>query len=695
MPAIASAIPVKRGLWQTITLSSGETVSAQLCGDEHNHWWQDSDGNRYVQDSATEFFVLATDTQTASAKRKAAKAHAKTAQKRKANADKAIFQGEKRGLIILVQFSDMSFKYSNAKALYDRIANEEGYSDHDFNGSIRDYFIAQSGGQFTLDFDVAGPVTMSKSYSYYGKNVGIDDAHPDEMVKAACEAVDGDVDFSKYDWDGDGEVEEVFVVYAGLGEADGGSTNTIWPHMFWLSETNMALTLDGVKIDTYACTSELNGSNDLAGIGTFCHEFSHCMGFPDMYDTGDDGNFGMDEWDLMDYGSYNGDGYTPAGYSGYEKMVCGWTEPVELVGDTTISNIKPLSEQGQTYIVYNQGNKNEYYILENRQQKAYDAELPGHGMLIEHIDYDEKIWDNNVVNTTDDSSCPNSHQRITIFHANNSESTSSSAYAAYPYNGNDSLTNTSRPAAKLYNANSDGSYYMNCAIRNITENSDGTMSFSFGKTASETTGSDSTTLRGDTLFIETFDKCSGKGGNDGQFSNFTTPSTSTFSPDNDGWTGNYNSGGWQCGVFGTSKIAGWTKTPSFTLAGDTAVVSFQAACWNASKDNTSLQVELEADNAKLLDTNTITMTKGKFISYTLKIVGSGTAKISFTGGRRFFLDDIVVTKQATPTAIKSVMATSQKTDRRIYSLNGQFVGTDIKSLPQGIYIQNKKKIVKQ
>lgn len=188
-------------------------------------------------------------------------------------------------------------------------------------------------------------------------------------------------------------MEEVFILYAGHGENDTRNSNLIWPHMSQLAGyTDGTLTLDGVTINTYACTSELQADGSLAGIGTFCHEFSHCMGFPDMYDTTDGGNnYGMGSWDLMDYGSYNDDTYTPAGYTGYEKMVCGWTTPVELDSDTTITDMQPLADMGQTYIIYNKGNANEYYILENRQLTGYDAALPGAGLLIEHIDYDPDI----------------------------------------------------------------------------------------------------------------------------------------------------------------------------------------------------------------------------------------------------------------------------------------------------------------
>lgn len=494
------SVPAKRGVWRTVTLSNGLTIKARLCGDEHAHWWQAEDGSCFDVDSlgkgkaVVPQELMSKARSRMAAKRQAARrANAKKASQRIAtNSNTGKFQGQRHGLIILVNFADSKFntsKFGPTQTLYSRIANEANYGENNFKGSISDYFKAQSGGQFLLDFDVAGPVTLPNGYSYYGQNDDDGyDKRPTKMVREACQAVDGSVDFSKYDWDGDGEVEEVFVVYAGNGEHDTtNQPNLIWPHMDNLANYKEQLTLDGVTINTYACASELNSDKTLSGIGTFCHEFSHCMGFPDMYDTASDGNnFGMGSWDLMDYGSYNGDGYVPAGYSGYEKMVCGWTTPIELDKPMTVNGMERLADMGQTYIIYNKGNRNEYYILENRQQSGFDKYLPGSGLLIERVDYDKDIWEWNAVNTTNGGYYPegsytpsyNDHQRITIFHANNIEYDGNNA--TYPYASLDSLTDSSQPAATVWNANADGTYLMHCRVYGITQNADGTVAFSFG-----------------------------------------------------------------------------------------------------------------------------------------------------------------------------------------------------------------------
>lgn len=711
------SVPAKRGVWRTITLSNGLTIKARLCGDEHAHWWQAEDGSCFDVDSlgkgkavVPQELMSKARSRMAARRQAARRANAKKASQRIAtNGNTGKFQGQRHGLIILVNFADSKFntsKFGPTQTLYSRIANEANYGENNFKGSISDYFKAQSGGQFLLDFDVAGPVTLPNGYSYYGQNDDDGyDKRPTKMVREACQAVDGSVDFSKYDWDGDGEVEEVFVVYAGNGEHDTtNQPNLIWPHMDNLANYDEELTLDGVTINTYACASELNSDKTLSGIGTFCHEFSHCMGFPDMYDTASDGNnFGMGSWDLMDYGSYNGYGYVPAGYSGYEKMVCGWTTPIELDKPMTVNGMERLADMGQTYIIYNKGNRNEYYILENRQQSGFDKYLPGSGLLIEHVDYDKDIWEWNAVNTTnggyypEGSSTPsyNDHQRITIFHANNIEYDGNNA--TYPYASLDSLTDSSQPAATVWNANADGTYLMHCRVYGITQNADGTVAFSFGRADGNATGTNDSIL-----FKETFDKCAGTGGNDGKFSG--NIAFSVFEPDNDGWkhidglTGNYMYGANKCARFGNSSksISGWVVSPAFTLQGDTAVISFRAAGWNTEAEGTGLDVSVSGTDAKLLDNGNLTMKKGEWTTYSLRVKGSGRCTITFMPGKRFFLDDVMVKREKpkASTGISGVRHADGKAAQAVYTLDGRRVGYDLRALPHGIYIVGGKKIAK-
>jgi hypothetical protein len=257
-----------------------------------------------------------------------------------------------------------------------------------------------------------------------------------------------------------------------------------------------ALNLDGVKVDIYACANELKNNNRINGIGTFCHEFSHCMGLPDFYDIFYSGGDGMGYFDLMCAGNYNGNGYCPVGYTAFEKMVCGWAEPIELSDqDVTVESLKPMSENGDTYIIYNDGYPNEFYMIENRQKTGWDSYYPSKGLLITHIDYDEEVWEYNCPNTIVDSemaldlgvSFTNDHERMTMFHADNSSSTSSAKNDLYPYKQVDSLTATSKPAATLFHHNSLKKNTMQGAILDIRQNADNTMGFRYRATTSKAT----------------------------------------------------------------------------------------------------------------------------------------------------------------------------------------------------------------
>lgn len=499
---VCNAIPAKPGQYRTLKLTNGQTVTARLVGDEHGHFWLGNDGNAYQEDETGLFQKIDRNEvmKAASERRQSANAdRAKQMAKRRAQKGTSNnIVGKKKGIIILVNFRNLQFQEDNDRELLDNIANKAGFNEGNFVGSVHDYFYDQSGGKFDLEFDVVGPYTMPNDMSYYGKNKNGkqgNDQHPAAMVIEACKAANDEVNFADYDWDGDNYVDQVYVIYAGQGEADGGAANTIWPHEWTLASAQYygdgsgPLTLDGVTIDTYACGSELNGSEEICGIGTMCHEFSHCLGFPDFYDTSDTGDgVGMFMWDLMDYGSYNGDGYQPAGYTSYERWVAGWLEPIELTTTKDVNDMKCLQDGGAAYIIYNSGNRNEYFLLENRQPVKWDKELPGQGMLIVHVDYNESAWSGNSVNNN------YSHQRMTWIPADDAytdilEDENGEEYEAYTWEGlakdtypsddNNSFSKNSTPAAEFYSKNSDGEYYMDGAVENITQNEDGTISFHY------------------------------------------------------------------------------------------------------------------------------------------------------------------------------------------------------------------------
>lgn len=308
---------------------------------------------------------------------------------------------ELKGLVILAEYKDVKFSSMTNNAFFTSMLNDKGFNKYGGTGSARDYFIDQSSGKFTPEFDVYGPVTLPENMAYYGGNSGGDDKAPEQMIIDACKALDGQINFKDYDIDGDGYVDNVFLFYAGYGEASYGDDDSVWPHQWELSGANKSLTLDGVKIDRYACSNELEldyNSNPIPdGIGTFVHEFSHVIGLPDLYDTsGNDGCWTPYTWSVMDMGPYNNDGRTPPSYSSYERNALGWIDPIEINGSMSI-NLEDLASSNQCYIVPT-NKQYEFYLFENRQQIGWDKYLPGHGMLVWHIDYNSAVWDNNSVN---------------------------------------------------------------------------------------------------------------------------------------------------------------------------------------------------------------------------------------------------------------------------------------------------------
>lgn len=683
------AVPAKRGLWKTVKLTDGTEVKVELRGDEFFHYWRSADGRAFKMSEKTGIYEEANlnDMTVKAAKRRntANETRVKRSPLMRAADKRNAYEGEKKGLIVLVNFTDVKFKSEHTLDLYKRIANEEGFSEMGFRGSVKDYFKDQSYGKFSLDFDVVGPVELSHECAYYGSPAGGEsDNMPaiGQMVVDACTAAAKEYDLSTYDWDGDGEVEQVFILYAGYGEATGGESWTIWPHEYVLrGAIGNKVKIGDVYIDTYACGNELvptGNSYQTSGLGTICHEFSHCLGLPDMYDTSDNGYYGMGSWSLMDQGSYNGDQFCPAGYTSYERMYSGWLQPTELTDDCQIDNMKALTDNEEAYIIYNDNNKNEYYLLENRPATGWDSYTPNSGMLILHVDYNAMAWASNTVNST-------SRQRCTIFPADNSASLYTETGDTYPYSYNNSLTNSSTPAATLNNKNTDGSMFMNKSIRNITKNSDGTISFSF---ENENNAREDYDLPQSYIFYESFDKCNGKGGNDGKF-NATTSGSIVY--DHSGWKVPSGRQAAQCALLGSTTVTGQATTPEITMTGECTLM-FKAAPY-ASETN-SIKIEI-AEGSGTISKSSFILSANRWSAFSTKINANGPVKIRFyVDDGRFYLDKVCVT-DGTVSGIDSVTTDNNKvTDNRIYSIDGRYMGKDMNALKKGIYIINGKKIVK-
>lgn len=682
------AIPARPGIWRTITLTNGTQVQAQLQGDEHLNYYEDAEGNTYTENADGTFYAFNLNEAKERVKTRLNKMRAAAAAKRphRAIGQYGNYTGKKRCLIILAQFTDVKFAAGHDNAYYTRVANEENFTSAEgHRGSVRDYFLAQSNGKFELNFDIAGPYTMPNSASYYGSNTPSSDAKASEMIATACKMANADgVDFSKYDWEGDGNVDMVFVIYAGYGEATSTKRpDVIWPHQYELYYTGKDLYLNNKYVNVYACSNEIDEINDtgkphVQGIGAICHEFSHCLGYPDLYDTGNAGRFGLGHFDLMCQGSYNGDTFRPAGYSSYEKWMAGWLTPIELSNeDKQINDLKAVSDNGEAYIIYNQRNRNEYYLLENRQHTGWDDALPGTGLQISHVDYDRTSWEYNRVNAED-------HQRFTIFHADGLAGANNENNDLYPYKDNNSLTNNSYPAATLYNSNSDGTLMMNRGVTNITQNADGTMSFKY-EHISKTLTPEKTE---EVVFKETFARCSGEGGNGSTPLFGGAVGNDTFQSDIDGWTSTARMfGGYKCAKFGRpsdKKVS--VTTPSFVLNGK-GKVTVSVAPWASNAQTLTLSTAAGT-------IGTYNLVNNKWNTITADLTGNGYTNLIFTTNGRLWINEVSATAML-ETGIDNVVSNNARpADNRIYTLGGQYVGTQLSSLPKGIYVMGGKKIVK-
>ncbi len=546
--AMTFAIPAKKS-WKVVSQSDGTTIRLSQAGDEHLHYYITEDNvplykaadNRYcyltiengklhnsgvlahesAARSAKELQVMNTIHDLAPIARQMA-AKKRSAAKRCGRPDRlpskddiSVFKGSKKALVILAAFSDKPFSKGDDAIVkfYGEVLNQEGYSQNGAAGSVHDYFKDMSRGEFDLTFDIVGPVKVSKSATYYGGPSPIMGGadHIGEFITEAIKKADEkcDIDWKKYDWDDDGEVEQVFVLYAGYGQATGGPTGTIWPNAWTLDEAlqnsdgNGGFSIDGVFINQYACSNELylDSGTVPMGLGVFCHEFSHCMGLPDMYDTNYGSTPTMGDWDLLAGGSYNGPqgiGWCPAGWTSYERAYAGWLELTELKAGDIIKGMTSLEEaDGKAYVIYNDNHKDEYYLLENHKGMGWDKYTPENGLLIIHVDYDKDLFDNNIVNSKGeftpaegyDRYFTNDHPRMAPFSRVRSIQNDTYFYT-YPMDAPrgvvDSLTDTSKPAAELYNALADGSKLMGKPVYNIEKDDDGNISFTFMTKEKET-----------------------------------------------------------------------------------------------------------------------------------------------------------------------------------------------------------------
>ena len=360
-------------------------------------------------------------------------------------------------VLVLVDFIDKPFSIKDTSALlnrFEQLYNMEGYKDdteyfHNgthfkgASGSATDYFKAQSNGQFTLKFNIVGPIHPAKGYAYYGE--GYNDSRISTLIREVCDtlATNGIVDLKEYTRDGN--IDHLSIIYAGNGENyDGADRSTIWPRADILGYNK-----NGIKDIKYTVSCELYWDSDtiIDGIGTFCHEFSHTLGLPDFYNVNSasdtKANIGMGYWSLMDFGNYENEGFSPVGYTAFEKYSLGWMdlEDITAPGNYTLHNISyaPDPDNGiHTAYRLNTLDDDQFIILENHTRTGWYQYHQAEGLMITTVNYDSYSWHNKNVNgyTT---------KRYRIFPADNDYTWSTCAGDLFPYQDIDSATTLGTP----------------------------------------------------------------------------------------------------------------------------------------------------------------------------------------------------------------------------------------------------------
>ena len=421
----AYAVPAKRG-WQTRTQADGTTIEVQQFGDEFYHYMLNRDGKQVREVNG--MYVEVGD---APSKEVARARRAKGVARRQRKDVGTEPNLAPKGVVILANFSNKSMQSSHTQAVFDELCNSLNCTVNDGYPSAGQYFADQSNGTYRPQFDVFGPVTLSRNVAYYGtdkpgQDEG-DDQHATDAVVEACILANEQftINWADYDSDSDGYVDFVYVIYAGKGQADGGTSETIWPHNWsvesarqsgYCTYTATQCKVGGKKLDNYAMSGEISGSS-LGGIGTLCHEFGHVMGLPDLYDTdygtNYENNLTPNDWNIMDGGSYNGDGHCPPNYDPWEKDFFGWLTPINL-GSTgqNVTLYANGTENQQTYQINASGTyvgpttSGLRYYIENRQAVGWDAPLTGHGLLIWKVNFNASAWENNAPNNSNTSGAP-------------------------------------------------------------------------------------------------------------------------------------------------------------------------------------------------------------------------------------------------------------------------------------------------
>lgn len=344
--------------------------------------------------------------------------------------------GTNRFPVLLIE--DNSTKNLDSASLY-AILNQENYTRNGHTGSVRDYFVDQSSGKFVPSFDLYLVKVNSSLSSYMGRDYALIQEGISQLKKKYTS-----FNASLYDSDNDGDIDALPVLYAGSELSSGGNTLGGYQYELQWNECGKQDAGGGKRFNSYFLIQQKEQL-----FPTFVHEFSHTMGLRDHYCVASDACYsqyqnsqyqapGAHAWDVMATGMYNNNGLTPPNYSAFERNFMGWLDYTTLNDDFEVKMLPPLNSGN--FALHVKVGKDEWFVFENRQMVKWDSALPNHGMLVWHIDYSQKTWDDDVLN--DDPA----HQRVDVVEAGNKRVTE--YYDGFGSYGGGNLTDDPFPGSQ-------------------------------------------------------------------------------------------------------------------------------------------------------------------------------------------------------------------------------------------------------
>ena len=713
----------------TVPTDNGKTVEIFMRGDEHQKYAVTTDGYTLLSDNQgwwyaqkrTDGLVMRSPYKLAAIADESAElrnfksvcpkgivpkrnnmAHAhRSAAQESAPQRRMAAKGERRALVILMQYKDMAFK--KTKSDFEALFNTLDYHEGGTTGSVRDYYRYASQGQLDYVSDVYGPYTSQYNMRHYGANSGYggNDAHSVDLCIEAVKSLPEDFDYTPYDNDGDGVLDNVHIIFAGYGEEAGASSDAIWsheyPHRIQLKNEV------GFSLAGYSCSPELRGNHGagISHIGVVCHELGHALGAMDYYDTnyGTGGEYeGTGKWDIMAGGSWNDDGRTPPNFNPYVRTaVFGWNEQVELQPNQHVVMPRFETDNAEKTPVYRMstGSDGDYFLLENRQQNYFDKALPGSGLMIFHVHPNiGRFRATNTVNATH----PQGLYPVCASGSNPQQKSYGNINTAQcPFPGNKNIrvfSAESSPAAIAWNKSS-----AKVALTSITQNStDGSISFATGQDIVVEPDEPDLPVEQNLIYRESFEA---------SISNKMTISSiwgneiwrvyrKGFGALNDDFFPLSADGKRTLMLYGpkgTATNESEATTRSIEVEpGANYTLSFRICAYAVSADaHTQFKMFVEDEYGEYsIYTQSDTISTWKSIDIPLTFAGS-SFKYKLYGcvfSGAVFVDDIRLYKEETPASLVAKQS-DYVNEYRLYSSNGLFLGAYHKvpaSLPTGLYL---------